>query len=289
MKKPWLGLLIFLAGTAISFGQIGTITSGMVKSDSIGLMTRLILPENPVKKKPPVIIIVHGSGNKGSWTTYLPMVSRFSEQGLAVVFFDKRGTGQSEGIYTDVIPENSEELIEQLSNDVIAVADWTKKQARIDTTRIGVLGFSEGGWVAPRASEKSTVISFEVILSGPVCSVGQEFLYSQLSERYEGDGPMAQDSIFRRMEVFEGIHGFDALPHFDLCKNPSFWLFGEKDSSMAMSFSLEKLKSIMASSPEKEIQYKVYKNANHSLYDVDSKERKPYAGDIKEWLLSMLY
>ena len=288
MKTPLLGLLVFLVTTTICNAQMGTITKGKVRSDSIGLMTRLILPETPLKKKPPVLIIAHGSGNKGSWNTYLPMVSRFSDEGLAVVFFDKRGTGESEGNYTEVNAENSREVFEQLARDVAAVAEWTKKQARIDTARIGVLGYSEGGWIAPLAVQKTSVLSFVVILSGPLCSVGQEILFTELTESRSEEEALPQDSILKKMDLLED-GGFDSYPYIEKLEVPGFWLFGEKDKSMAVSFSLSKLKELIKATSTKSLKYRVYENANHSLYDIDSKLRKPYAKDIKDWMLSTLY
>ena len=49
------------------------------------------------------------------------------------------------GRFLKVATETSKEVFDILSDDVVAVAEWTKRQAGIDTTRIGVLGFSQGG------------------------------------------------------------------------------------------------------------------------------------------------
>ncbi|MEM7381322.1 MAG: alpha/beta fold hydrolase, partial [Bacteroidota bacterium] len=185
MKNHCCLIVAILLLVTVGNAQMGTVTKSKVLSDSTRLMTRMVLPEKPLKKKPPVLVIVHGSGNKGSWNTYIPMISRFSAQGFAVVFFDKRGTGDSEGTYEEITAENSTEVFERLSNDVVSVTAWAKKQARIDTARVGLLAYSEGGWIAPLALSKSTDLKFAAILSGPLCTVGQELLFTALQQRAE--------------------------------------------------------------------------------------------------------
>ena len=97
--KQWGLWCLFLIGTVAAHAQFGTQTKSRVASGEVSLMARLILPETPLAQKPPVVIIVHGSGRRGNWTSYQPLISRFSRQGLAVVFFDKRGTGASGGTF----------------------------------------------------------------------------------------------------------------------------------------------------------------------------------------------
>ncbi|MGB5820482.1 MAG: alpha/beta fold hydrolase [Saonia sp.] len=287
MKKCLTGLflsLICVAGSA----QMGTLIKGKAFNDPIALTTRLILPEKPLKEKPPVLIIVHGSGKNGNWTSYQPMVRCFNNQGIAVVFFDKRGTGESGGEYLDVSIENSREVFDIMSDDVTTVAAWAQQQARIDTTRIGVLGFSEGGWVAPLAAGKSPIIKYSIMISGPMCSVGQEFLYSELIEDTKADPHMPMDSIYERMLALTET-GFDPYPYVADMETPSLWLFGEKDESMAVHLSQNRLRTMQEKNLGKPLQYKMYTNANHSLYDVDTKERIPYGEDVRQWILKELY
>ncbi|NAS13667.1 alpha/beta hydrolase family protein [Poritiphilus flavus] len=278
-------LFVVMTGNA----QMGTVTKSKVLSDSTRLMTRMILPEKPLKKKPPVLVIVHGSGNQGSWNTYIPMISRFSAQGFAVVFFDKRGTGDSEGVYEEVTAENSEDVFERLSNDVVSVSAWAKKQARIDTARVGLLAYSEGGWVAPLALSKSDDLKFAAILSGPLCTVGQELLFTELQQKAEEVPEITLDSIYKSLADFTGKAGFDSRPLVESMETPGFWLFGGKDQSMAVDFSKAQLAELMKKSPEIPIRFKVYPNANHSLYDAETKERMPYAEDIRDWVLECMY
>lgn len=291
MRNPTIALFLAVFCAYVCTGQMGTLTKGSVTSDSIELTTRLILPERPLKQKPPVLIIIHGSGNKGNWNTYQPFVRRFTDQGIAAVFFDKRGTGESCGDFLEVSVENSEEVFDMLGNDVAAVAQWTKQQAGIDTTRIGVLGFSEeGGWVAPLAVKKSPIITYAIMISGPFSSVGQEFLYNELTGEGKARPAIAMDSVYDKMWELEEGMGYDPYPHVaKLDSAPSLWLFGEKDTNMAVDFSQDRLKTMVAEYPEKRFHYKTYYNANHSLYDVDTKQRLPYGKYIRRWMLLELY
>ncbi|MEK6153837.1 alpha/beta fold hydrolase [Flavobacteriaceae bacterium 3-367] len=287
--KQWGFWCLILMGMVSGNAQLGTLTKSRVSSGDVSLMTRLILPETPMAQKPPVVIIVHGSGRRGNWTTYRPLISRFSQQGMAVVFFDKRGTGASGGRFLKVTTETSKDVFDTLSDDVVAVAQWTKRQAGIDTTRIGVLGFSQGGWIAPLVACKSELIKFSIMISGPIYSLGHETLFSKLAGDARGKEPVDWEEINTKLRAFNADRGFDSEEYVTQLAIPSLWLFGEKDTSMPVTFSKQNLDTILARAPERPFKYIVYPNANHSLYDVDTKERIPYGRDVRQWLLSELY
>lgn len=52
-----------------------------------------------------------------------------------------------------------------------------KSRSDIDPNRIGVIGFSEGGWVAPLAASKSSDIHFIVSISGGAFTKGHSFIH----------------------------------------------------------------------------------------------------------------
>jgi hypothetical protein len=94
--------------------------------------------------RPPLVVSVHGSEKTspiGLATQYL-----FVAQGIAFFAYDKRGTGDSEGAYTqDFIA---------LADDAANAAREARRLAGDRTGRLGFLGGSQGGWVAPLAALK---------------------------------------------------------------------------------------------------------------------------------------
>lgn len=112
-----------------------------------------------------MVVYVHGSDNTPSvdrvWEPYL-----LAAHGVAMLVFDKRGTGRSGGTYT--------QMFSTLSDDVVAAIQWLRTQPNVDTTRIGLAGFSQGGWVAPLAARKDPSIKFVLVAYGMTMSIAEE-------------------------------------------------------------------------------------------------------------------
>jgi uncharacterized protein len=101
---------------------------------------------------PPLVILVHGSEKTspiGLATSYL-----LASQGIAVFAYDKRGTAGSGGVYTqDFIA---------LADDAANAGREARRLAGKHVGRVGFLGGSQGGWVAPLAALKSNADFLEV-------------------------------------------------------------------------------------------------------------------------------
>lgn len=111
------------------------------KSHGAELAGVLIEPVRP-GGKPPLVVFVHGSEKTPGIGGYYPYM--FAAQGLAVFAYDKRGTGASEGDYT--------QSFELLAEDAAAALEQARKLAAGRVSRTGFFGGSQGGWVAPRAA-----------------------------------------------------------------------------------------------------------------------------------------
>ena len=129
---------------------------------NVGLEGTLYLP--PGKNgKLPAVVLAHGSGPT---TRYLgPWITFFVGEGFAVLAFDKRGTGESEGDW-----QRSTYL--DRSSDLVAAADWLSTQVSIDTKRIGLKTSSQSGWYGPHTVEMSTVFAFLVQRAAPAVNIG---------------------------------------------------------------------------------------------------------------------
>lgn len=152
------------------------------KSGDLRLRGKLVLPkgEGPF----PVVIMVHGSEDYSAVDHYhLPYL--LAANGIAGFKFDKRGTGLSEGEYTQHFPT--------LSNDVIAAVDKLKKRDDIDAERVNLAGLSQGGWIAPYVAKQIDIQSIMVGF-GAAVSVPREdrwgYVY-QLQEKGFGEKEIA--------------------------------------------------------------------------------------------------
>lgn len=95
----------------------------------------------------PLVVMVHGSETEpsiGNNRAYM-----LAAQGVTVFTYDKRGTGQSGGFYT--------QNFELLADDAAAAMTHAQALTRGRVSRSGYWGQSQGGWVAPLAATRSKV------------------------------------------------------------------------------------------------------------------------------------
>jgi len=130
------------AGKRIDFDTTNTRFQGA----GVTLAGRLVLPHGSVRV--PIVVLVHGSEHDSALRFY-DLQRMFPAMGIGVFVYDKRGTGASGGTYT--------QSFATLADDAIAAVHEAKRLAGARAGRIGYLGSSEGGWVAPLAAKISPV------------------------------------------------------------------------------------------------------------------------------------
>lgn len=160
MKK--LCLIIFLLINGYIFPQAKDITSKEVsyKNKSIKLAASFVYPES--NEKLPAVVIVHGSGTSARnnpWTA--AYTEALSKRGIIVLYPDKRGSGKSGGDWKT-------SSLQDLAEDAIAGVDFLRTQPEVDTSRIAVIGFSQGGDVIPVAAALTYKIKMVIDVSGSV-------------------------------------------------------------------------------------------------------------------------
>ena len=115
------------------------------------------------------IILVGGRGCYAGDTEYDLYAKVLRENGISVLVFNKRGTGQSTG-------DCHAATMEDLASDVRACHRFLKEHPH-DYQNIGVLGSSAGGWVIAKA-EEARIFDFMIGVVGPSTSVKDQQLQS---------------------------------------------------------------------------------------------------------------
>lgn len=149
---------------AISLGPIAapqrydrvalSVTDTVFEHDGVDLFGRLIWPVDAER----ATLVVHTHGSEATSAVRRdPMPYLLAAQGIASFVYDKRGTGQSEGKYT--------QDFFVLAADARAALSEARRLAGDSIDRAGFLGGSQGGWVAPLAASEADV-DFVVALYG---------------------------------------------------------------------------------------------------------------------------
>jgi pimeloyl-ACP methyl ester carboxylesterase len=123
---------------------------------NVRLAGTLIAPT--AQGKYPTIILVHASGAEDR--EYLLPFARFLiRHGIAVLGYDKRGVGGSTGDWRTA-------SFDDLAGDVVAAFEYLKTRPDVDSSQIGLLGWSQAGWVMPLAATRTKNIAFLISISG---------------------------------------------------------------------------------------------------------------------------
>lgn len=145
----------------------------------------------------PAVVLVHGSGPIDRDGTvfghkpFLVLADHLSRQGIAVLRYDKRGVGQSTG-------KRGEATTLDLAADTEAALRFLRGRPEIDARRIGVVGHSEGGLIAPLLASRDPALGFVVMLAGPGVGGGR-LLVEQLALTARARG--APEHIIARERV----------------------------------------------------------------------------------------
>ncbi len=113
----------------------------------------------------PAVLLISGSGPQDRNETvlghrpFLVLSDYLTRRGVAVLRVDDRGVGGSSG-------DGMQATTEDLAKDVRAGIRFLKDREDIDSKRIGLIGHSEGGIIAPMVAAASEDISFIVLMAG---------------------------------------------------------------------------------------------------------------------------
>jgi dipeptidyl aminopeptidase/acylaminoacyl peptidase len=153
--------------------------------------------------KTPAVILIHGSGPHNRNLRFFSgkqlfkdLAEHLTNNGIAVLRYDKRGVGKSKGQFIPFDMEN-------FSSDGIAGIDYLKTVPGIDTTKIGAIGISQGGLVVPMMIKNCPGIKFAVLLGGPG-TWGKEFIYSSQLAITKAAG-FNDDEIKQMTAVFDSL------------------------------------------------------------------------------------
>jgi dienelactone hydrolase len=191
----------------------------------------------------PTVIVIHGAGESernSPW--YLSVVKHLRQNGIAVLLPDKRGCVKSGGEWVGA-------SFEELATDTLSAIDYVKQQEIFEYSSIGLVGFSQGGWIVPIVATKSVDVDFIVSMSGASVTVDEQLVHGEFTyfEPYtytflaKWIAPISASRV-RQMPHISVFADFDPLPYLTGLRIPVFFAYGENDTAVPVEASLERLR-----------------------------------------------
>ncbi|CDF79482.1 alpha/beta hydrolase family protein [Formosa agariphila KMM 3901] len=184
------------------------VTFKNTKAD-ITLSGTLTLPKNGTNF--PVVILISGSGPQNrdeellGHKPFLVISDYLTKHGIAVLRYDDRGVGQSSGDFKTATTAD-------FATDVESAMAYLKTRQDINSHKIGLVGHSEGGLIAPMVASKSKDVNFMVLLAGPGISGYDIFLLqSELINKANGldESALQQELAFLKTNLDVVVKGND--------------------------------------------------------------------------------
>lgn len=151
----------------------------------------------------PGAVLVHGSGPNNrkeelfGHEIFTVIADHLCKKGMAVLRYDKRGVGASKGSFRTATTYD-------FADDAQAALNYMSKLPQIDGKRVGIIGHSEGGLIAPIVASRDKQTAFIVLMGGPGIAIDQ-LMVEQVrdGEKLEGKGAQADQAAAKYRKVYD--------------------------------------------------------------------------------------
>lgn len=269
---------------------------------SVELQGTLLLPQGDGPM--PAIVFLHGSGpqTREGFRSY---AVEFARLGIASLYFDKRGSGDSAGSWVD-------SSMEDLVGDALAAVEHLRSVEGVDRGRIGFWGVSQAGWVAPAAAARSPDVAFMILISGGGASPRESEMFSYrgefdragLSPEETAEATAVLDAYFDYMATGDGrarllervgaIRGtplspladelepiipsteegrrnwswtgaYDPVPDIARLRIPLLLLFGDRDRDHPTELAISRWREGLGTSDDAQLTIETFPGAGHGI------------------------
>ena len=229
------------------------------------------LTRPPDKKLVPAAVLITGlspserNGGSPPWMPLRDIADALTRSGIAVLRVDDRGIEKSTG---DHKPSTTFDEADDVQSEVA----WLRKQPGIDPKRIALVGYSEGGLIAPMVASKDPAIAAIVTLDGPGTS-GAELARYQVENAVmrEPSIPAADKQKEIQKQLAEpltpreqSVLSIDPLEYARKVHAPALIVHGGNDLHVPIR-SAERLAYAMRSNGNSDVSVRIFPGLSHSL------------------------
>lgn len=226
---------------------------GSIKAhDGQDLYYSMIKPSNfdPAKRYPVFLMVYGGPHSQQVTRGWGNMFKQYmAQQGFVVFTLDNRGSSRRERKFTDVIYG---ELGKHEVEDQLTGVDWLAKQSFVDPKRVGVFGWSYGGFMTLRLLEAG---SDKIAMGVSVAPVTDWSLYdTHYTEQFVGSTPKSNPKAYEQSGVFA---------HLDGLKSPLLLIHGMADDNVLFTNSTRLIDALVNRNVKFELM--TYPGAKHGI------------------------
>ncbi len=231
-------------------------------STGVKLNYYTIKPKNfDQNKKYPVLIYVYGGpGNQQVTDSYgysdFFWYHMLADKGYVVFCFDGRGTGGRGAAFKK---QTYGDLGRMECEDAIEAARWLGQQTWVDKDRIGIWGWSFGGYLSTLSLLKGNDVFKMAIAVAPV--MNWRYYDNIYTERFLG---LPKDNA-------KGYDENSPLNFADRLEGNYLLIHGTGDDNVHFQNSAEMVEKLEGAG--KQFEFRIYPNKNHSIYDATGNTR----------------
>jgi fermentation-respiration switch protein FrsA (DUF1100 family) len=161
------------------------------KIQNVTLAATLTIPQG--KGPFPAVVLITGSGPQDrdesllGHKPFLVLSDYLTRHGIAVLRADDRGTAKSTGNFATATTAD-------FATDTEAGINYLKTRPEVDTHKIGLIGHSEGGIIAPMIAARNPDVAFIVMMAGSGVP-GDEILVAQVEAIAESSGKTHDEAV----------------------------------------------------------------------------------------------
>lgn len=227
----------------------------------------------------PAVITISGSGQQdrdetlpgvAGYRPFRQIADTLGRRGIAVLRLDDRGYGASGG---DVSRATSADF----AADVRAALAWLRARPEIDPARVGLVGHSEGGIIAPMVAAEDARLK-TIVLIAATARPGRRVIEYQLRYGAERDTTLAPaqrdsalraaiaglDSLGANTPWFGWFMAYDPLPTARRVKQPVLILQGATDMQVTAD-QAEELAGAIRQAGNRDVMVRMFAGVNHLL------------------------
>ncbi|MGH9702974.1 MAG: alpha/beta hydrolase family protein [Candidatus Acidiferrales bacterium] len=202
------------------------------------------------------------------WMLFRDIADALTRAGIAVLRVDDRGVGQSTG-------DKAKFTSFDKADDVRTEVAWLRAQPGVDAKRILLIGYSEGGLIAPMVAAKDPSIAGVITLAGPGVS-GMEVARYQVEQPILKDPKIPEagrekefakqmEEALKDLSAHETSYlSIDPIPYDRQVHCPALILQGGADATVPVR-SAERIAWAMRAGGNLDVTVRIFPGVSHSL------------------------